>query len=93
MARRDPCPDFDEIYKSLFDQVQADLQSGLRHTRRFASEHLTDVNDSFLFLHDAGKDTPAWIGAREGAVSSRHGMGPKWPLRRRPATGRGQNGC
>ena len=48
VARRDPCPDFDEIYKSLFEQVQADLQSGLRHTRRFANNARISRGDWFI---------------------------------------------
>lgn len=48
VARRDPCPDFDEIYKPLFDQVQADLQTGLRHTRRFANNARISRGDWFI---------------------------------------------
>lgn len=47
VANREPCPDF-ESFKSLFAQVQAELQGGLRLTRRFAQNARISQGDFFI---------------------------------------------
>lgn len=37
IAKRNPCPDFDR-FKALFQQVQSELQSGIRVTRQFVKD-------------------------------------------------------
>lgn len=47
VASREPCPDF-ETFKDRFAQVQAELQGGLRLTRRFAQNARISQGDFFI---------------------------------------------
>lgn len=52
IANREPCPDF-ETFKSLFDQVQIDLDSGFRTTRPFVKDAgflKADITDGQFFI-------------------------------------------
>ena len=47
VASREPCPDFD-AFQAQFAQVQAELQGGLRLTRRFAQNARIQAGDFFI---------------------------------------------
>lgn len=47
IAKRTPCDDF-ENFKPLFDQVTADLKSGLRQTRPFGKDASIDAGNFFI---------------------------------------------
>lgn len=47
VARRDPCPDF-AAFKGLFEQLEVQLQGGLRQTRRFARNARIRQGDFFI---------------------------------------------
>ena len=47
MAQRTPCQDFDQ-FKPLFEQVERDLQSDTRQTRRFGKEASINAGDFFI---------------------------------------------
>ncbi|KPF91179.1 hypothetical protein IP81_13500 [Novosphingobium sp. AAP83] len=52
IANREPCPDFDN-FKPLFAQVQRDLDSGVRSTRRFVKDAgflKADITDGQFFI-------------------------------------------
>lgn len=52
IANREPCPDF-ETFKLLFDQVQIDLESGVRTTRPFVKDAgflKADITDGQFFI-------------------------------------------
>ena len=47
IARRQPCEDFDE-FRPVFDQVQSELDSGLRITERYQAEGSIGLSDLFI---------------------------------------------
>lgn len=47
IAKRTPCQDF-ERFKPLFDQISADLRSGLRQTRPFGKDASIDAGNFFI---------------------------------------------
>ena len=47
IARRQPCEDFDE-FRPVFDQVQTELDSGLRITERYQAEGAIGLGDLFI---------------------------------------------
>lgn len=47
IARRQPCEDFDE-FRPVFDQVQSELDSGLRITERYLTEGSIGLGDLFI---------------------------------------------
>lgn len=47
IANREPCEDF-ELFKPLFDQVRADLKSGLRQTRPFQT--MAEIQQGEFFI-------------------------------------------
>ncbi len=61
IAQRTPCADFD-VFRPAFLQVQADLQSGARTTRKF--EKNADVNECEFFILDGQKVFVAVVGEK-----------------------------
>lgn len=59
IAQRTPCADFDE-FKPIFDQVQRELQSGLRKTIKYQDYAAVDRGD--LFIIDGQKALVAEMG-------------------------------
>ena len=59
IARRQPCEDFDE-FRPVFDQVQIELDSGLRITERYQAEGSIGLGD--LFIVEGNKVFVAHLG-------------------------------
>jgi hypothetical protein len=59
IARRQPCEDFDE-FRPVFDQVQSELDSGLRITERYQAEGSIGLGD--LFIIEGNKVLVAHLG-------------------------------
>lgn len=59
IAQRTPCQDFDE-FKPIFDQVQRELESGLRQTLKY--QDYAAVNQGDLFILDGQKVLVAEMG-------------------------------
>jgi len=59
IARRQPCEDFDE-FRSVFDQVQSELDSGVRITERYQAEGNIGLGD--LFIIEGNKVLVAHLG-------------------------------
>ena len=59
IARRQPCEDFDE-FRPVFDQVQIELDSGLRITERYQAEGSIGLGD--LFIIEGNKVLVAHLG-------------------------------
>ena len=59
IARRQPCEDFDE-FRPVFDQVQSELDSGLRITERYQAEGSIGLGD--LFIIEGNKVFVAHLG-------------------------------
>ena len=59
IARRQPCEDFDE-FRPVFDQVQTELDSGLRITERYQAEGAIGLGD--LFIVEGNKVFVAHLG-------------------------------
>ncbi|MBF2075701.1 MAG: GIY-YIG nuclease family protein [Synechococcales cyanobacterium C42_A2020_086] len=59
IAQRTPCKDFDQ-FKSIFDQVQQDLQTGARQTVKYQDNAV--VNPGDLFILDGQKVLVAEMG-------------------------------
>ncbi|MGG5812219.1 GIY-YIG nuclease family protein [Falsiroseomonas sp. CW058] len=67
IASRDRCEDF-ESFKPLFEQVQSELQSGLRQTRRF--ERKSEIAAGRFYILGGQK---AYVAAMEEAFTNDHG--------------------
>ena len=59
IARRQPCEEFDE-FRPVFDQVQSELDSGLRITERYQAEGSIGLGD--LFIIEGNKVFVAHLG-------------------------------
>lgn len=67
IATRDRCEDFDQ-FKPLFEQVQRELSSGLRDTRRF--ERKSEIAAERFYILGGQK---AYVAAMEEAFTNEHG--------------------
>lgn len=67
IANRQICADFDH-YKLLFDQVQNELNAGLRQTRRF--ERKSEIAQGRFYILGGQK---AYVAAMSEAVANEHG--------------------
>lgn len=88
IADRDRCEDF-EAFKPLFDQVQADLKSGLRETREFERDPSVAVGDFFIlggqvvYVAEVGETIRAPNGETDARLRAIFGNGTESNLLRR----------
>ena len=88
MAQRTPCQDFDQ-FKPLFDQVERDLQSETRQTRRFGKEASINAGDFFIlggqlvYVAEIGKAIKAPNGESDARLRAIYSNGTESNLLRR----------
>lgn len=73
IAHRERCEDF-EIFKALFDQVESELNSGLRTTRPFGKNATIEVNQWFIldgqtaYVADEGEEFDSPQGKKDARL-------------------------